>query len=270
MKKNAFLNTEKNRFDMENYIFSTVLLKYKDKDNKYIIGTGFIVQYGKKCTDRKGYMVSDYLVSNRHVFEDIEKLEIIFHKKDKNDETKPSLEDFIQIDFDEYKEYLYFHPNEDIDIGVVPMGALEGDYNIYRNPVELYSNEDNNIPNYIKVGNNIAFFGYPHGKYDIENYLPILRRGYIASVPSLNYSGKKEILIDAQMYKGSSGSPVFHIYKLDESKNELHFLGMISEYETYNKSEDEGLSIGLGYVIKREIILDFIGEIDEKISVTDL
>ena len=39
--------------------------------------------------------------------------------------------------------------------------------------------------------------------------MPILRRGVTATHPNINYEGKREFLIDAACFPGSSGSPVF-------------------------------------------------------------
>jgi hypothetical protein len=41
------------------------------------------------------------------------------------------------------------------------------------------------------------------------NLLPIIRRGITASPLQINYSGRPTFLIDASVFGGSSGSPVF-------------------------------------------------------------
>ena len=54
----------------------------------------------------------------------------------------------------------------------------------------------------------IIFIGYPNGIWDSVNNMPILRKGSTATHPCLNYNGKKEFMIDAACFPGSSGSPV--------------------------------------------------------------
>ena len=44
---------------------------------------------------------------------------------------------------------------------------------------------------------------------DRVNALPILRRGSTATALALDFEGRAEFLIDAAVYPGSSGSPVF-------------------------------------------------------------
>jgi hypothetical protein len=54
-----------------------------------------------------------------------------------------------------------------------------------------------------------SFIGYPNGIYDEHNLLPIVRRGITATPPAADYEGKRQVLIDASVFPGSSGSPIF-------------------------------------------------------------
>ena len=55
----------------------------------------------------------------------------------------------------------------------------------------------------------IVMVGYPNGIWDSVNNKPIFRKGVTATHPCIDYNGKKEFLIDAACFPGSSGSPVF-------------------------------------------------------------
>ena len=55
----------------------------------------------------------------------------------------------------------------------------------------------------------VLFVGYPNGIFDQKNHLPIMRRGITASPYNVDFNGSKKFLIDAQVFPGSSGSPVF-------------------------------------------------------------
>nr|DAY84889.1 MAG TPA: Trypsin-like peptidase domain [Caudoviricetes sp.] len=55
----------------------------------------------------------------------------------------------------------------------------------------------------------IVMVGYPNGLWDSINNKPIFRRGTTATHIKFDYNGKKEFLIDATCFPGSSGSPVF-------------------------------------------------------------
>jgi hypothetical protein len=55
----------------------------------------------------------------------------------------------------------------------------------------------------------LVFIGYPNGLFDTANFLPILRRGTTATPLEVDYRGKPAFLMDASVFPGSSGSPVF-------------------------------------------------------------
>jgi hypothetical protein len=57
----------------------------------------------------------------------------------------------------------------------------------------------------------VVFIGYPLGIYDAANLLPVARRGIIVSPISVDYEGMPVFLIDASVFPGSSGSPVYLI-----------------------------------------------------------
>lgn len=80
------------------------------------------------------------------------------------------------------------------------------------------------------LGEEIIFFGYPLGR-TVNQVEPILRSGRIGGIDSL----ENNILLDAQVFGGSSGSPVF----VDEKSllgNSRTFVGVISGFlPFYNK-----------------------------------
>lgn len=55
----------------------------------------------------------------------------------------------------------------------------------------------------------VTFIGYPNGVWDSKNLLPIARRGTTASSIEVDFEGTPRFLIDASVFGGSSGSPVF-------------------------------------------------------------
>ena len=55
----------------------------------------------------------------------------------------------------------------------------------------------------------VLMIGYPNGIWDDVNNLPIFRRGVTATACNRNYRGRPEFLVDAAVFPGSSGSPVF-------------------------------------------------------------
>ena len=57
----------------------------------------------------------------------------------------------------------------------------------------------------------VLMIGYPNGLWDTTHNMPIIRRGTIATDIKLDYNEKKEFVIDAACFPGSSGSPVLFI-----------------------------------------------------------
>lgn len=55
----------------------------------------------------------------------------------------------------------------------------------------------------------VTFIGYPNGLYDSASLLPIVRQGFAATAMNIDYQAKPVFLIDASVFPGSSGSPVF-------------------------------------------------------------
>lgn len=55
----------------------------------------------------------------------------------------------------------------------------------------------------------VTFIGYPSSIYDMNNKIPVIRQGITATPIWNDFQGKKEFLIDASVFPGSSGSPVF-------------------------------------------------------------
>ena len=62
---------------------------------------------------------------------------------------------------------------------------------------------------HISAGTEVSFICYPQNIFDEVHNLPLIRRSYMASIPNVDFNGLKQFVIDAQVWPGSSGSPVF-------------------------------------------------------------
>lgn len=78
----------------------------------------------------------------------------------------------------------------------------------------------------------IVMIGYPIGLIDEVNNKPVVRKGITATDIRLDYNGRKEFLIDAACFHGSSGSPVF-LRKMGLSKEDIDNGFNISLHPTY-------------------------------------
>jgi hypothetical protein len=71
----------------------------------------------------------------------------------------------------------------------------------------------------------VTFVGYPNSLYDTVNMTPLARRGSTATPPSLDYNGQPAFVIDASVFPGSSGSPVFVINGPGYADRRQHLIG---------------------------------------------
>ena len=118
------------------------------------------------------------------------------------------------LQFQILKKMCAFNTNETNDICIINF------YNLFpfikQNNIRLFYTcitdkmipTENDIKN-IFVGNNIFLVGYPDAIYDKYNKIPIFRKGILATPYTLSYNGTNTFLIDAAIYNGSSGSPIF-------------------------------------------------------------
>ena len=144
----------------------------------------------------------------------------------------------------------------------------------------------------IDIVEEILMIGYPNGLWNSINNMPIVRRGTMATNINLNHNGKREFVIDAACFPGSSGSPIILFNKggytdkkgnLNWGKGRLMLLGILYAgpqqtvtgditIVTIPNSQQKAMSIShipnnLGYIIKSDAILDFIPVIKSRFGV---
>src|SRR5690606_7737915 len=91
----------------------------------------------------------------------------------------------------------------------------------------------------------ITFIGYPSGIFDQKNNIPILRNGITATPIWNHFGGEFRFLIDAGVFPGSSGSPVFILnqgtYRKSNSVvvgSRILFLGVLSQSLLRNEDKN--------------------------------
>lgn len=95
--------------------------------------------------------------------------------------------------------HFVFHPDSNVDIAVIPFPFKAGEEDILRIPLTLFEDFKN-----ISEGDDVFFLGFPLGITTQKRITPLVRSGIV--------SLKKEdhtFLIDANVFPGNSGSPVF-------------------------------------------------------------
>jgi V8-like Glu-specific endopeptidase len=118
----------------------------------------------------------------------------------------------------------------------------------------------------------VTFIGYPSGLYDEHNVTPIVRRGITATPLWNDFLGQPSFLIDAGVFPGSSGSPVFLFNQGGYSGgggfvigSRLLFLGVLSESIVRMEQGNPVVFLGLGKVIKSQRVLMFLEELVNKL-----
>ena len=232
------------------------------------VGTGFLVR--KPITEELQQIL---LFSNKHVIwgkkdKDTlgisKNLRITMHKKqDDGSHVLGTTHTFLMNPKRDELGY-WEHPDKEVDVACLNISeaANVGIPLLYK-AVDTENFFDVDRTN-ISSGERIIFVGYPTGFYDQKNFLPILRTGTIASIPSVDFNGRPQILIDAQVFPGSSGSPVFVSiggkYKLLGIISDAFYKGLdFVEIESANQKEVKKIQIptqwlGLGLLYTTETL----------------
>lgn len=244
----------------EQVFFDTVRIRTSDDENeKQTIGTGFLMK-----VPLNGDEFAVVLVSNRHVLQDPdESMTFTLHQVDADNE-EPDLEKTIEVNYDEYGGGYHSHPDSEVDLACVNISEALNQASAYTHwlPPELFADIAGN--KHVLPGLDVWFVGYPDNRFDKEHTLPLLRRGYISSIPEIDFDGTRRFVIDAPVYPGSSGSPAFS--QLD---GEFRFIGVVTATmirnnrlqhipADYNLGVEE--VIGLGLVIKPECVRELRDE----------
>lgn len=262
-------------------MFTTVRIETKDTIGKEWVATGFLFNYKKQ--ENQYYT---FLVTNKHVVKNKIEGTITFMKgKDK----KPLLGRAIKVNIPDFANMWHVHPNLDIDVAVgsfTPiLESMQKNMLIpyYRTvPSDLIPSEE--TWKEIDAIEEIIFIGYPSGIWDSKYFLPLTRMGITATHPTIDYEGKPQFLIDASVFPGSSGSPVF-LYdprtrpgKVGIIPPRLFFLGILASFIHYNEENEVKTKtatkrksvayftqiVDLGIVYKAKTILETIEDLLSK------
>jgi hypothetical protein len=207
----------------EQLLFSTVRIE-TDKG----VGTGFLLQ---AKLNFGGSLI--FLITNKHVIKDTKVIKFFFTKGKEImtiEEDKKKIKIFSKKKEEQAKEIVpqtgqkcecqlngeewFDHPEPEVDLTLINLSPILNKIHkegvkifIKTIPLELIPSQED-IEG-LDALENILFIGYPNGIYDSKNLLPIIRRGITATPIYSNYEGKSIFLIDASVFPGSSGSPVF-------------------------------------------------------------
>lgn len=222
----------------EKLLYVTVRLE-GTTNNGASVGTGFFYLTNNRI----------YVVTNKHVVDGV--IEGSFNIIE--GKNAPILGSSVEFFFSQ--QDFIGHPDPKVDVAVIDITKQINDSFVDSVPVFFKTVQDNIFPTdkdinkYVGPIEEIVFIGYPSGIWDTKNYLPIVRRGITATPYNIDFEGTKRFLIDASVFPGSSGSPVFIIKtgRFADKKgkeytgDKLLFLGIVAS--VYQRSEQGEIHI---------------------------
>jgi len=181
------------------------------------VGTGYF--YIFDITDPATGHVTQVptIITNKHVVKGVIKLkaivQLIAQGAAISEQASASNEERKELLFEDLSFSMIPHPDDEVDLCCILCGQH---MNILPDGVGLknffVSNDarlDPELRASLRPLEPIVMIGYPNGLWDEANNRPVARRGQTASHALVNWNGRKEFLIDAACFPGSSGSPVF-------------------------------------------------------------
>lgn len=194
----------------EELLFVTTYLEGQTPGGS-LAATGFVFR-----VDLQGGTNAPFLITNKHVLAGVTELKIRFVKADSTG-NNPLLGFATEATMTAFHEGAWKgHPDPAVDVAVYPLAeAIEGLRSIGQAP--FYKSLESRMclnPSHadtLDALEEVTFLGYPNGIYDTKNFISVARRGTTATPIALDYRGEPAFLIDASVFPGSSGSPVFII-----------------------------------------------------------
>ncbi len=193
----------------EQLFFTTVRIDTVDVNGGHGSGTGFFFQHASADDQRL-----PVCVTNKHVVMGMREGSLTF-VKDKDGQPALGEGFHLKVAPNDWAKMWFGHPDPNIDIAICPLLPLldfiERDY---KTTVFYRSVGSEHVPtpeqlNELDAVEPVIFIGYPNGIWDRKNLLPVARRGTTASPIVVDFEQTPRFLIDASVFGGSSGSPVF-------------------------------------------------------------
>ncbi|MBZ0335006.1 serine protease [Marinobacter sp. AL4B] len=252
----------------EQVFFSTVRITIPQASGEGAsIGTGFLFKAPLGDDSNRAVML---LISNKHVYGNPnQKITLNFHRRDPEDPSRPLLGEIKTLEADNFSGVYSEHPNPSVDLACLNVSVITQEdqeifhKNLYPEMLSTFQEPD------LLPGKDVWFVGYPENRYDVAHNLPILRKGYIASVPKINFNNHQQMVIDAQVFPGSSGSPVFATLG-----SHFKLVGVVTEtmikhqqLQTIPVGVSAGVQqvLGLGIVLKTALVQELLETVTSKV-----
>lgn len=188
----------------EQLAYSTIRIECEYNDGASGTGTGFFFKFKENK--------SDVIITNKHVINGAKKGRLIFTKA--GDNNDPLDTEHFPISLNHFESLWKKHLDSDVDLCAMPIAPFLREAEKQSTKLFYIPLDKSIIPSTKQLDDfsaleEILMVGYPNGIWDSVNNKPIFRKGVTATHPNFDYNGKKEFMIDAACFPGSSGSPVF-------------------------------------------------------------
>jgi hypothetical protein len=217
----------------EQLFFTTVRVDTIATNGAAGSGTGFVFSFARSGN------TYPFVVTNKHVVQGMREGALHFLQRS---DGRPLLGKGFRLRIDDWDKAWFGHPDPAIDIAVCPFAPLEAHIKsqngfdlFYRSvSAEMIPTPEQALK--LDALEAVTFIGYPNGVWDSKNLLPVARRGMTASPIAVDFENTPRFLIDASVFGGSSGSPVFLLNQgmySDKSGgayvgSRIHFVGVIA------------------------------------------
>lgn len=249
----------------EQLSYSTVRIECELSDGSLSTGTGFFFLFLQDKTTNKHVPV---VITNKHVINGATTGRLIMNKADKN--GLPLDKEHFPIYFNNFENLWRKHPDSDVDLCAMPMAyflneAIKQGEQLFYIPLEMSLIPTQEELETFSALEEILMVGYPNGIWDNVNNKPIFRKGITATHPFKDYCGKKEFMIDAACFPGSSGSPVFIFNEGTYRDNKTNTVNVGTRIKLLG-----ALYAGPQYTITGQIVMQNISISQVPISVSNI
>jgi len=215
-------------------------------------GTGFFFEYTSSNKSR-----FTFIITNKHVVSNSSSGDMTLLASKYPFPNKEILDGYvfnIHIPTNNWENGWLFHPDESIDIAIMNFTPIEkasksnGEFCFYTSLCNKDFLHRNDLNNFSAI-EEILTVGYPfQSNNHLKHFYPIARRGVTASPIYLNKNNETKFLIDSQIFKGASGSP---ICLKNQKDNSYYLAGLLCGAKIRN---DDNTPLNLGECIFSEYI----------------
>jgi hypothetical protein len=185
------------------------------------------------------------------------------------DGKEPRLGKGYTLDIDQFAKLWYSHPDSELGVSITPFVPFVRhiENTGIRVHFQAFLKQDLASPDFFQqadLGSNCFMVGYPAGYWDRKSLLPVTRQSRFASLPSLDYGVRHQVLLDSPCYSGWLGAPIVH-----NDDGSLKLLGMLSNSGLRPSPEQEDTEIvdkaSMSVMLKSDAIIETIkGYLKEK------